>query len=583
MEYRYQFNKTSAGTLQVSREAADPSVIIFNGKYYLFASMTLEVWVSEDMANWTAYRLPENLPLYDYAPDVRVIGEYVYFSASHRGETPCHYFRTKDIENGPYEKIEGTFAFWDPNLFQDDDGRVYFYWGCTNIEPIYGTELNPETMKPIGEKKMLIFGNPKEKGYERIGDDHSALPLSDEELDVKFAAMMKAMGINIDPKTLPPEQLARGRSAYDNNPFIEGAWMTKHNGKYYLQYACPGTEYNTYSDGVYESDSPLGSFSLAKNNPFSYKPGGFITGAGHGSTIEDKNGNLWHAATMRISMNHNFERRIGIFPAGFDADDALYCDQRYADWVTVIQDGRITPFAEPEWPLLSYNPDSKITDENIRTWEKGDTFSLDLGEVCDVHAVQVNFADDNLSGTPPDGAAFIEIVQLHYIDERKYVTRWKLTASEDGENYFTVCDKSNTDTNLPHDLIISENGYKARYFKLSVLEVPFDDVPCMSGLRVFGKGYGEKPHTPTFTAQRTSDLDMEVDISGTGADGYNILWGHLPDKLYHSCMTFESQRKIGALVKGQDYFVRVDAFNKNGITTGETIWLGSGDDAKTQL
>ena len=34
------------------------------------------------MAHWEAYRLPDNLPLYDYAPDVRVVGEYVYFSAS---------------------------------------------------------------------------------------------------------------------------------------------------------------------------------------------------------------------------------------------------------------------------------------------------------------------------------------------------------------------------------------------------------------------------------------------------------------------------------------------------------------------
>lgn len=26
-------------------------------------------------------------------------------------------------------------------------------------------------------------------------------------------------------------------------PYIEGAFMTKHNGTYYLQYACPGTQY----------------------------------------------------------------------------------------------------------------------------------------------------------------------------------------------------------------------------------------------------------------------------------------------------------------------------------------------------
>ena len=564
MNYRYQFNQTQGGAFQVSREAADPSMICFKNKYYLFASMTLEVWESEDMATWTAHRLPDGLPLYDYAPDVRVIGDYVYFSASHR-DTPCDYYRTKDIFSGEWEKIAGTFDFWDPNLFQDDDGRVYFYWGCSNVEPIYGAELDPETMKPLGEKKILIAGDIHSKGYERMGEDHSALPLSTEELDIKAQAMMKEFGLDIDIQMLPPGQLTKARAACDNNPFIEGAWMTKHNGRYYLQYACPATEFNTYADGVYESDSPLGTYVLAKNNPYSYKPDGFLTGAGHGSTMQDQSGSWWHAATMRISVNHNFERRVGLFPAGFDADGELFCDQRFADWPLKVA---AAPFSEPEWLLLSYDPNSNIANENIRTWEKGNHFSLDLGEICDVHAVQVNFADDDITATPLEGAKLYKTTQMHNIDEREHYTRWILTASEDGKNYFTVADKSNADTNLPHDLIVNEAGYRARYFELTVNEVPFGAEPCVSGLRVFGKGQGEKPEIPDFTARRLGDLDMEVKISGENAVGYNILWGHAPNKLYHSCMTFKPEHKIGALVKGQDYFIRVDAFNKSGITTG---------------
>ena len=153
IEYRYQFNqdpRTQARS--VNREAADPSLIMFQGKYYLFASMTLGVWVSEDLAHWSFHALPDELPLYDYAPDVRVVGEYVYFSASKR-EKICHFYRTKDVLRGPYEKIQGTFPFWDPNLFQDEDGRVYFYWGCSSETPIYGIELDRETFLPIGEKK----------------------------------------------------------------------------------------------------------------------------------------------------------------------------------------------------------------------------------------------------------------------------------------------------------------------------------------------------------------------------------------------------------------------------------------------
>ena len=80
--------------------------------------------------------------------------------------------------------------------------------------------------------------------------------------------------------------------------------MDKYNGKYYLQYACPGAEYNVYADGVYVSGSPLGPFTLAENNPYSYHAGGFMPGAGHGSTMWDLSGNLWHTSTMRISVNH---------------------------------------------------------------------------------------------------------------------------------------------------------------------------------------------------------------------------------------------------------------------------------------
>ena len=39
-------------------------------------------------------------------------------------------------------------------------------------------------------------------------------------------------------------------------------------------------------------------------------------------------------------------------------------------------------------------------------------------------------------------------------------------------------------------------------------------------------------------------------------------------------MVFASgSHRIGALIKGRDYYVRVDAFNENGITEGSCIKL----------
>ena len=40
-------------------------------------------------------------------------------------------------------------------------------------------------------------------------------------------------------------------------------------------------------------------------------------------------------------------------------------------------------------------------------------------------------------------------------------------------------------------------------------------------------------------------------------------------------MIFGKEKRVGALVKGTEYYVRVDAFNENGITEGNTVRLFS--------
>ena len=587
INYRYQFNMDPRlhGRMQICREAADPSMILFHGRYYIFASMTLGVWVSDDLSHWENHRLPKKLPLYDYAPDVRVMGDWVYFCASRREEN-CDRYRTKDILKGPYEKIEGSFPFWDPNLFIDDDGRMYFYWGCSNITPIWGVELDPQTMQPISEKLVLVEGHPFEVGYERVGEDNSQLPASEAEIDAAYAAFHKRQGISEDQVPEQVKPLIRGM--FSRKPYIEGAWMDKQNGRYYLQYACPGTQYNTYSDGVYVSSSPLGPFTLAGNNPYSYKPGGFLPGAGHGSTMQDEKGAWWHTATMRISMNHDFERRVGIWPAGFDADGELFCNQRYGDWPMTVEGD---PWRDPAWMLLSagrkatassftegHEPE-KATEENVQTWWRASTtdrtewLQIDLGWDFDVHAIQINFADDKIDIPCP--GQIVGGSQARYIEEQDLTTQWKLTGSIDGKDWFVIEDKSHAQTDLSHDLILREEGIRVRFLRLSDMAVPYGQQPCISGLRVFGLGQGEKPAAPVFTVRRENDLDMTVSVqSQENTLGYSILFGSSPDKLYHSYMTFKAgDQRIGALIKGRDYFVRVDAFNENGITEGTCVQL----------
>lgn len=155
-------------------------------------------------------------------------------------------------------------------------------------------------------------------------------------------------------------------------------------------------------------------------------------------------------------------------------------------------------------------------------------------------------------------------------------TRWLLEGSADGVHYQVIEDKTTVQTDLPHDLIVREKGIRLRFLKLTVQEVPYARKPCISGFRVFGKGNGDTPAPAEAIATRTDDLSFEVEIrSGEeGSDralGYNILWGSEPEKLYHSYMTYQKKQKIGALVKGKTYYVRIDSFNENGITEGTEI------------
>ena len=243
------------------------------------------------------------------------------------------------------------------------------------------------------------------------------------------------------------------------------------------------------------------------------------------------------------------------------------------------------PWARPEWFLLGYR--KKMTassateghgpelaaDEDARTWwqaaaaDDSEWLCMDLGEISDVRAVQINFADDVIDMPSPgeyhDGE--------RYIDDAPMYTRWLLEGSEDGEHFYILEDKREAETDLSHDLVVMEEGRQLRYLRLSCVSVPYGQRPCVSGLRVFGTGNGKAPEEAEFTAERTGELDAEVRMRAEGAVGYNVLWGETPDKLYHSAMCFENTLRISALVRGRNHAIRVDTFNENGITEGKTV------------
>ncbi|MDD4849115.1 MAG: family 43 glycosylhydrolase [Gemmiger sp.] len=592
LAYRYQHIKEGERAAGF-REGADPTLVYFKGRYYLFVSMSAGFWHSADLLNWEFHADP-GLLIYDYAPDVRAVGDYLYFCASRRAEN-CPILRTANPLTEPFTVVAAPFAFWDPDLFCDDDGRCYFYWGCTNTDPIYGVALDAETMQPIGEKQPLIFGHEGELGYERPGDNgvvdreksvvyqHLKQMFNPATQKIEFPGGAEKMG-NYTAEAMTKIFLSTGK------PYMEGAFMTKHGGKYYLQYACPGTQYNTYADGVYVGEAPLGPFTLQKSNPFSAQPGGFATAAGHGSTIADAYGNYWHAATLRISINHDFERRVGLWPAGFDADGVLYCNQNFGDYPHTIPAGKFDAAAlQPTWMLLSYqklatasstaagSSTANAVDENIRTWWSADTAAegqwlcVDLGKISDVRAVQVNLADEGLAvGFPPE--SYGDSRHTRHIETEPQISHYLLQTSADGESWQTLETVARECANGYYEY---PQGVAARYIRVVGGALPYGQPLRISGLRVFGNGNGAKPAQAQATAARLGDLDAKVQWAHIeNAQGCNVRYGSAPDKLYHSWLVYGAEEvTLSTLIKGQGYFICVDSFNESGITPGKVFAL----------
>jgi len=571
LEYRYQI-KTGMDNQAVFREAADPTMLLFKDRYYMFVSMSGGFWHSDDLYAWEFHETPE-LPIYDYAPDVREINGKVVFSASKR-DKPCSLFISSDPLNEPFSSISTLFPFWDPGLFQDDDGRVYLFWGCSNSEPIRGIELDADTLQTIGDEVVIFAENEAEHGWERNGENN----------------------VLAEPKT-EMEKLIRQHIG--TKPFIEGAYMNKSAGMYYLQYAAPGTQYNVYSDGVYVSDKPLGPFVYQEHNPFSSKPGGFITGAGHGSTFKDKHGNWWHVSTMVVSVNENFERRIGLFPCDIDADGVMYCNQHFADYPFYLPEEKRKDMDKtaPEMMLLSSNAKVEASsyeeghepemasNENIRTWWTAETdnasewIRLDLGSVKEAQVIQLNFADHKRP--LPEGWE-VGAVEGFFNEKRKILVKPQCTAflmegSIDGNNWFVLKDARQTGTDLAHDLICFETPQRLRYIKLSNIKLPLDGKPAISGLRVFGKSTGPAPDAVIEVDTKRTDERLNIHLKWKhveGADGYNVRYGVAEDKLYSSWQLMgKSNLNFSMVNSASGYYIAVDSFNENGVTAGKVHFV----------
>lgn len=529
LDYRFSVDNVSR------RDGAHPCVILYKDEYYLFMSDAGGYYHSNDLLHWNL--ISTNLPVEEHAPTVVDINNELYFTASGTNAI----YKTDNPDTGQWEVVVDSlpYSVAEPMLFYDA-GKLFLYSGSGNSVPLTGMEIDSHTFLPMSAPVSLIESNKENNGWEVAGDYH------------------------------------RWKT---HSLWIEGIWMTKYNNQYYLQYASSGIQYTGSNQGVYLSDNPMGPFVLAKHNPFAYKPEGFITGAGNGCVFQDRYGNYWYAGTIAVTAKCMFERRLSLYPVFFDEDSVMYAYTGMGDYPMTIPDRKINTPEElfPGWMLLSYNkvtqasselrkyPACCAVDENVRSWwsamtgSKGEYLSVDLGERCEIDAVQINFADH-------DANLFGRNDSVYY--------QYYLEKSDNGKEWDVLVDKSFDVTDAPHDYIQLERKIRSRYLRITNVYCPSGKF-SIAGFRVFGKADKPSPErVESFRIVREEDRRNVVlkwkEVAG--AVGYNIRYGTLPDKLYHNYMIYgDTELTIRSLNTKQAYYFTIDSFNEGGVTRNSKI------------
>lgn len=562
ISYRYNFEQLNE---RISyRSGADPVIVNHKNEYYLFVTIQGGWWHSKDMSNWN-YVVPDKWPMEDMcAPAALSVRDTLYLFQSTFEQRPI--FISTEPEKGKLlfynrwlPRLPKDIGPWDPALFHDDDtDKWYMYWGSSNVYPIFGAELDKSRNltyagnKPAEAYKAMFWLDPYKHGWERFGPNHS------------------------DPF----------------KPFTEGAWMTKYNGKYYLQYGAPGTEYNVYGNGTYVGKTPLGPWEYAPYNPIAYKPGGYATGCGHGNTFQDTYGNYWNTGTSWIGVNWGMERRIVMNPAGFDKDDQMYVNTRFGDFPHQLPTEKATGHNElfTGWMLLNYKKPvtasstlavaptdtvtaDRVADENPRTFwvaaqnRPGETLTTDLGTEHDIRAVQVNYFDYKLDIFNSDSTVYTQFKILTSMDGKKWETVVDLTKEPKKDHACAYVEIPTRADGKP---------VRARYVRYEHVYTAGNHL-SINGFRVFGNGFGKAPAPTTMTAKRQKD-ERNVDLTwkkvpgraDASVVGYNIRWGIAPDKLYQTYQFWNDHSdkfELRALNVGVPYYFAIETFNENGVSS----------------
>ena len=430
---------TSAGALNplLPGYYADPTIVKYNGIYYIYATTDNEmlasgvpsVWYSKDFCHWYNYimEIPSlsSVRLRNFwAPDILQGDDgryYLYFGNCQAG---CNiYGYVSDTPTGPWKKLDENdtpviangypregFPSLDAQFFRDDDGKIYAYWGTwVHYNKGYAVgQLDPATMASVGQ------------------------------------------GANI-PLDQTPE------------PF-EAAYLLKRNHKYILMYSGASCHDETYNVRYAWADSPYGPFTPGANNPIlSTNADKTVHGPGHHSVLKEADNYyiVYHRHDYPFTGG-GMSRQVCIDSLIFENDTVIR---------TVVPTHRgIAPFEPTTVPPdlafgakaeasssyrlqlpgtdFAYLPAYATDNNNVTLWKAADgtfpqSLTLDLGKEQQLERVTTQF----------------EFAGYYY--------QYTLHTSRNGKDWSLYADRS--DNRTPGSPMIDNHSATARYLRLTVL------------------------------------------------------------------------------------------------------------------
>lgn len=264
---------------------ADPSIRVFGDTYYVYPTSDKPNWQTTDFSTWSSKDLihwqkegmvldvAHNLTwanIKAWAPDcIERNGKYYfYFVANDKIGVGV-----ADKPTGPFidalghpliERSEAIKTYpIDPNVFLDDDGQAYLYFG--NGRPTV-FKLKPDMITLDGA-----------------------------------------------PQTIHLHQ------------FREGIWVFKRLGKYYFMWSIDDARSDNYRVGYGIADSPLGPVTSPTNNFIVLQKHGLAKGTGHHSVVNVPGTDRWYMAYHRhaIPNGSGFQREVCLARMNFNTDGTI--------------------------------------------------------------------------------------------------------------------------------------------------------------------------------------------------------------------------------------------------------------------